>query len=1142
MTISAQTRKLLWSRAHDICSFTSCWQALTADQVDEATGEKSSVVNGEEAHIRSPRPGGPRHDSTYSGDVDGYDNLLLLCPTHHSLIDKRNGDGFDVKTLIEIKNTHEKRQDHRDRITKTIRGYVGKQYDVDDRVLFEQVELHGPSVDVMFVDVPFACRPDTKIAEIMERIAAAQPGDQEATQSEDSQIVTGAAQAILHPEWTGNALLVGGPGQGKSTLLQYVCQFHRARMLDDAAYSGAQQKLSPATSVVRVAIRLDLRRYAEWATQKASASRKGKENERQWRSIEQYIVSDIKKGSGGHAFTLEDLAALTSTEPVLIALDGLDEVANIEQRSRVSEEIVSTNARLKADARDLVVLVATRPGLTTSSLWSSREFPRFDLRRLSQGLRVQYLRQWSTAAGLNDEAADRLQTTFMDNHHVPHIRELASYPMQLAILLHLLYRRQLLPQQRTELYAEYLKTFLDREQSEDKEPLLSEQRDVIVSVHAYLGWYLQTRAEEGGAGAISRVELKALVRDHLEGQEYGQDLADRLFSAIATRVLCLVERDTGKFQFEVQSLREYFAALFIFENAPPKGIGNSRDDCLDALLERPYWSNVCRFFVGMFSKVEVRGIRHNLRNRGAKGDLALHPMLRSMAALFLDDRTYAGQADVPIQEVVDFVLHDQGVFLADDGLLDINNSSLHLSERAGRAQAVRHLKSRLSTESSADTRTALSRVLQRHARSEDKIAAWWWEHGDRTQQWLETASDLGAFAQLHDHQSEALAKLLDRVDSPRTWLTALLIRGSYDGRHPAVLTSCRNDLNEGAGDALATASPSTPVGRLVECAALAQSRARPNGQAKRTRMRERDQDSSELLADVTELCNYLRSQYVWDATSNDWFSRLARIEHVWGDGWVLRQAVASVPSNIELGELAIRADGSNPTVQGVASREGEARAHRGEIDWWRDSLTTCGTDLERRHWMFSILTVARMQVIVELSDSLVELSSQLSPREFRSLRGSLAGFMGSPTARELVLNEPLRLRSVNVSPRLLWLIRPVATEATKHWIDRRIVVGFQTLLEPGMGDMRELVRTVGAQTSIKADLLRHGRSALPLGGWASDIKVGAVSFSLARAILQSPGEWPGDLVQRGAEKLGSRVASQTPTLAATALTHSWFTQ
>ncbi len=296
--------------------------------------------------------------------------------------------------------------------------------------------------------------------------------------------------------------------------------------------AGAQQKLSPATSVVRVAIRLDLRRYAEWATQKASASRKGKENERQWRSIEQYIVSDIKKGSGGHAFTLEDLAALTSTEPVLIALDGLDEVANIEQRSRVSEEIVSTNARLKADARDLVVLVATRPGLTTSSLWSSREFPRFDLRRLSQGLRVQYLRQWSTAAGLNDEAADRLQTTFMDNHHVPHIRELASYPMQLAILLHLLYRRQLLPQQRTELYAEYLKTFLDREQSEDKEPLLSEQRDVIVSVHAYLGWYLQTRAEEGGAGAISRVELKALVRDHLEGQEYGQDLADRLFSQL----------------------------------------------------------------------------------------------------------------------------------------------------------------------------------------------------------------------------------------------------------------------------------------------------------------------------------------------------------------------------------------------------------------------------------------------------------------------------------------------------------------------------------------------------------------------------------------------------------------------------------
>ena len=30
----------------------------------------------------------------------------------------------------------------------------------------------------------------------------------------------GAARRLLHPDWTGNAVIVGGPGQGKTTVLQ----------------------------------------------------------------------------------------------------------------------------------------------------------------------------------------------------------------------------------------------------------------------------------------------------------------------------------------------------------------------------------------------------------------------------------------------------------------------------------------------------------------------------------------------------------------------------------------------------------------------------------------------------------------------------------------------------------------------------------------------------------------------------------------------------------------------------------------------------------------------------------------------------------------------------------------------------------
>jgi hypothetical protein len=153
----------------------------------------------------------------------------------------------------------------------------------------------------MFVDVPFACRRDAAIAEIVERIAAEYPGDLEARASGDDQVVVGAAQALLDSDWSGNALVVGGPGQGKSTLLQYVCQFHRSRMLGEDSYSGDRQHLPRVTRVTRAVIRLDLRRYAEWAATKPSVAKKEKRAAgaatRDWRSIEQYVASEMEKAA-----------------------------------------------------------------------------------------------------------------------------------------------------------------------------------------------------------------------------------------------------------------------------------------------------------------------------------------------------------------------------------------------------------------------------------------------------------------------------------------------------------------------------------------------------------------------------------------------------------------------------------------------------------------------------------------------------------------------------------------------------------------------------------------------------------------------------------------------------------------------------
>ncbi|MCX5273746.1 HNH endonuclease signature motif containing protein [Streptomyces virginiae] len=112
MAINVVARKMLWGRAGNQCAMTGCLQLLTVDMQSEETDVliTSGAVIGEEAHIRSSQSGGPRHDTNYGvAKLDSYENLLLLCPTHHSLVDKNNGVGYSVATLVEMKSQHERR-------------------------------------------------------------------------------------------------------------------------------------------------------------------------------------------------------------------------------------------------------------------------------------------------------------------------------------------------------------------------------------------------------------------------------------------------------------------------------------------------------------------------------------------------------------------------------------------------------------------------------------------------------------------------------------------------------------------------------------------------------------------------------------------------------------------------------------------------------------------------------------------------------------------------------------------------------------------------------------------------------------------------------------------------------------------------
>lgn len=99
MAISEKEVKLLWGRAAGYCSNPECRIKLSGIE-----DEKTPFLLGQMAHIVARNVGGPRADGLSGADV--YGNLILLCPTCHTKVDKVP-ESFPTDLLHDWKAKHE---------------------------------------------------------------------------------------------------------------------------------------------------------------------------------------------------------------------------------------------------------------------------------------------------------------------------------------------------------------------------------------------------------------------------------------------------------------------------------------------------------------------------------------------------------------------------------------------------------------------------------------------------------------------------------------------------------------------------------------------------------------------------------------------------------------------------------------------------------------------------------------------------------------------------------------------------------------------------------------------------------------------------------------------------------------------------
>lgn len=94
--------KVLYGLAAERCSFPDCKRELV---IKNESGERKQV--GKIAHIIAHSRNGPRADASYSDEKrDTYDNWILLCGTHHDMIDVMSGM-YSVEILRNMKVEHE---------------------------------------------------------------------------------------------------------------------------------------------------------------------------------------------------------------------------------------------------------------------------------------------------------------------------------------------------------------------------------------------------------------------------------------------------------------------------------------------------------------------------------------------------------------------------------------------------------------------------------------------------------------------------------------------------------------------------------------------------------------------------------------------------------------------------------------------------------------------------------------------------------------------------------------------------------------------------------------------------------------------------------------------------------------------------